>query len=200
MAKGIYKWSLNTRSEIIRLYGLELQSISSISLILGISRSTLNYWIKKYNLKPDMELLREESVKSSILKGLVKNASGAESIEEKQEYIEEINGQPVKITKTIKRDKPCSKSIQVLARKYEKPLSDNRTLTDNEAANNLNINIGKLDYHGMSMRELVDSSSSSVLGVIEVDAMGQDAMSQDDSAMSQDDSASSYSPRKEGCE
>ncbi len=160
MAKNVYKWNLEIRASIIKLYS-ECFNICDIANILGISLSTLNYWIKKYELKPIMEQFRNETISSTITRSLLKNANGGENSEITKEYVQEdANGTLIKVTEKIKIDKPCHKSAQILARKFEKELSDsNNNISD---TNSISINI---DTSRMSLRELqaIDSPLGSVV-------------------------------------
>lgn len=165
MAKSAYKYSLEVRSELIRLYS-EGNTVSDCGLIMGLSLSTLNYWIRKHKLMPVMLEFKAINIKGILERGLLKTANGGLSSEITKEYTEviKVDGEDdkvIKVTEKIKVDKPCSKAIQILSKKYHKELAVDSDIVDTTSQVNININTSD-----MSLRELQQVSAVSPLGDI----------------------------------
>jgi len=161
------KYNPILKHSIVSLYGEGL-SQKKVADLCGISLRTLQYWIKKYNLKELMELERTESARDCIEQGLRKVAKGAKDenttekfiyyrkatrlyIDDFGEAVEEEYIQPVEKTINRKEYKPDVKAIEVLSRKYAKEF-------DNKAEER-EINTRILE--GFTMRELQEARKNS---------------------------------------
>lgn len=146
------KYDVKKAKNIIELYG-EGCSLIEISKLLNISRMTLNRWIKNYKLQSLMDKERGERVKHSLRHALVKLATGDyEEGEVTREYIEEEGSKTIKVTEKLRKFRPDSKAITILARAYDKELLDSNEDSPNSGII-LNVNTST-----MSLRELQNSS------------------------------------------
>lgn len=164
---GVTKYSGVMRANIMELYarGYSLQSCADY---VGISKRTIQYWIKKYDLKEEMEAIRDGRAKHSIEVGLRRQAEGAEEVIVEKSFttnrvmeikeIDEDTGivskkkKNVPVNKTVKKKilPPSVKAIEVLSRKYSPefdPKAEERELTS------------KL-LDGFTMRELQEARTS----------------------------------------
>lgn len=145
------KYNRLIETDILALYA-EGYTITFIAKRLRVTRKTLQTWIKKYDLREEMEKLREDEAKQAIEAGLLKLAKGTEDETLTEKYVtnrvatikvfneetleqEEVTKNiPVEKTYQKKIKAPDSKAIEILSRKYAKefdPKSEERELTTN---------------------------------------------------------------------
>ena len=133
---GLSKFTPVVKNSIVELYG-QGYNIETIAKACGVTRQAIHYWIKKFDLREELDEARTNSAKESIEVGLRKLASGVkeELIEdefvynrrstrlvedEDGEIIEEEYLQSVNRKVKTKVKPPEVKAIEVLARKYYK--------------------------------------------------------------------------------
>ena len=173
----IIKYDSAICSRILELYALG-KSITEIAKLLRVQRMTIYRWIKKHELQPIMDKLLKDNEIQAINTGLQALAKGAESTDIKREYIDNSNPDKlVKITETIRKDKPDVKAMQILARKHDLIVSD---LEDNESDSKRMVLLGIANTSTMSQRELQEHSAVSPLGsIVDVEYSEVDSDSED---------------------
>jgi uncharacterized protein YjcR len=116
----IVKYNERLRVELVRLYSMGY-NWGTIAKMLGVNPATIYRWKKNDPKLVELAIrARDEEYSEAILVGAMKLAKGAESKEVKKEFIEiDDNGNPIKITETIKVQAPDLKAHELLARKFE---------------------------------------------------------------------------------
>jgi transposase-like protein len=167
------KFDVILLSRILELYA-NGQTRSNMASLLGIHRQTLLRWIKKHNIEQEFDRIDYELSTSAIKRGLLSRAEGSETRQVITEYlVEREDGVMVKTTETIRKEAPCAKAIQILARQYASTFSD---LKDSDTVSDAKQILGAINYSAMSLREL--QLTPSVLGSI-VDASCEEVESID---------------------
>ena len=98
----------------------------------------------------------------------------------------------VKVTAKTKVDKPCQKSAVILARKYDKDLSD----AIKSDTSHPSINIG-FNANTLSLRELQEISNESPLGSIALDASQYSEVLEDSDVVHEGEGKSILGPLQE---
>jgi transposase-like protein len=153
----VTKFDNTMQSRILELASLGY-SLTDISKLLSVSRNTLHRWIRKYDLKQQIDDIEHDVMRSTIKRGLIKLAEGVKTVEESIKTIEEDDaGRPVERVQRIKELPPSEKAIQILASHYDKRFGN---ALDNDAkhliTHDINVNI-------MSQRELNELRQLNVL-------------------------------------
>jgi len=152
----ILKYDSAMSSRIIELFGLGYNK-TEVAKLLTISRSTLDVWIKKYDLSTNIEKAETDFMRNAITRGLVALAEGAKSTECVKEYTEEDeHGKIVRTIEKVRILPPNEKAIQILSKKYAKIFSD--TVQDDTSATHLTLSINP---NAMSLREIQQLNASS---------------------------------------
>lgn len=180
------KYNARYKADIIGLYA-EGYSLDRIAELCGISRMTLHHWIKKYELREEMDARRSGLAKECIEVGLRKLAKGAKEENRVEKFVfyrkatrleiqedgteEEVEYmQPVEATRKIKVHIPESKAIEILARKYHKeldPKSEERDFTE------------KL-LESFTMRELQEAKANNPIDQAAIEVEGFEVIEEDD--------------------
>lgn len=158
---NISKFDNSTRLALIEHYAMGL-TYEQIASRLGITRMTLNRWIKKYGLSDIMKAARHEFMSAKAENALWKLADGAEAVETIKIY--DAEGNLKSITEKIRKDIPDIRAAQVLARRYNAEFSDITRNTDN--TKNISMHINMHDMTSREVREL--NMHSNPLGDIEL--------------------------------